>query len=49
MTAYVTPLNLNYYQELMAGLRQAIEAGGLGDFAARFAATQAEGDLPPYT
>jgi queuine tRNA-ribosyltransferase len=41
--------NLHYYQELMAGLRQAIEAGGLGDFAARFAATQAEGDLPPYT
>ena len=40
--------NLHYYQELMAGLRQAIEAGTLGDFAAGFAETRAEGDLPPF-
>jgi queuine tRNA-ribosyltransferase len=39
--------NLWYYQDLMRGLRAAIEAGGLADFAARFAAEQALGDLPP--
>jgi queuine tRNA-ribosyltransferase len=39
--------NLHYYQELMAGLRAAIEAGGLEDFAAEFAETQAKGDIPP--
>ena len=39
--------NLHYYQELMAGLRGAIAAGGLDDFAARFASEQAAGDLPP--
>ncbi len=39
--------NLHYYQELMAGLRGAIEAGSLDDFAADFARQQAEGDLPP--
>ena len=39
--------NLHYYQELMAGLRAAIEAGKLEDFAADFARQQAEGDLPP--
>lgn len=39
--------NLHYYQELMAGLRAAIAAGGLDDFAARFEAGQAGGDLPP--
>jgi queuine tRNA-ribosyltransferase len=38
--------NLSYYQELMAGLRQAIEAGRLEAFAADFARQQAEGDLP---
>ena len=38
--------NLHYYQELMAGLRAAIEAGGLADFAASFARQQDEGDLP---
>lgn len=39
--------NLHYYQELMAGLRSAIDAGSLDDFAADFARQQAEGDLPP--
>ncbi len=38
--------NLHYYQELMASLRQAIEAGSLTDFMASFAALQAAGDLP---
>lgn len=39
--------NLHYYQDLMAGLRAAIEAGSLSDFAAAFAQGQADGDLPP--
>jgi len=39
--------NLHYYQELMAGLREAVATGGLDDFAARFAAEQAGGDLQP--
>jgi queuine tRNA-ribosyltransferase len=43
----LTAHNLYYYQELMAGLRGAIAAGSLADFAAAFTATQAQGDLPP--
>lgn len=39
--------NLHYYQELMAGLREAIAAGRLEAFAADFAAMRAEGDLEP--
>ncbi|NNU80535.1 tRNA guanosine(34) transglycosylase Tgt [Halovulum dunhuangense] len=39
--------NLHYYQELMQGLRDAIAAGRLADFAASFHARRAEGDLPP--
>ena len=39
--------NLHYYQELMQGLRDAIAAGALDDFVARFHAQRAEGDLPP--
>ncbi len=39
--------NLHYYQELMAGLRSAIESGTLEDFAVAFDAQQAAGDLPP--
>ena len=39
--------NLHYYQELMAGLRSAIEAGQLDGFADDFARQQAAGDLPP--
>ena len=42
----LTAHNLYYYQALMAGLRGAIEAGTLADFAAEFAAVQAQGDLP---
>ncbi|HEX9490372.1 MAG TPA: tRNA-guanine transglycosylase, partial [Stellaceae bacterium] len=43
----LTAHNLRYYADLMAGLRGAIEAGTLDDFAAGFAAEQAEGDIPP--
>ena len=39
--------NLNYYQELMQGLRDAIEAGRLDAFAAEFDAQRALGDLEP--
>ncbi|MET1029118.1 MAG: tRNA guanosine(34) transglycosylase Tgt [Dongiaceae bacterium] len=39
--------NLHYYQELMQGLRGAIEAGRLADFIADFETGQARGDLPP--
>jgi len=37
--------NLHYYQELMAGLRAAIESGTLDAFAADFEAEQAAGDI----
>ncbi len=47
MIGYVTPSYLYYYQELMAGLRGAIEAGKLADFIAAFEAQQAAGDLEP--
>ncbi len=47
MIGYVDPSDLYYYQELMAGLRGAIEAGKLADFIAAFEAQQAEGDLEP--
>jgi queuine tRNA-ribosyltransferase len=40
--------NLHHYQQLMAGLRAAIEAGTLADFAAAAARKEAEGDLVPY-
>jgi queuine tRNA-ribosyltransferase len=36
--------NLTYYQDLMRGLREAIERGALADFAEAFAAAQAEGE-----
>ncbi len=39
--------NLHYYQQLMAGLRQAIEDGMLNEFAIRFRDRQAEGDIEP--
>ncbi|MEC9434333.1 MAG: tRNA guanosine(34) transglycosylase Tgt [Pseudomonadota bacterium] len=39
--------NLHYYQELMQGLRDAIEAGRLDAFAAEFDAQRALGDLEP--
>lgn len=37
--------NLHYYQDLMAGLRGAIEAGQLDAFVAEFHAKRAEGDI----
>ncbi len=39
--------NLHYFQELMAGLRGAIAAGGLDDFVGAFHAARDGGDLPP--
>ncbi|MBI1180641.1 MAG: tRNA guanosine(34) transglycosylase Tgt [Alphaproteobacteria bacterium] len=39
--------NLQYYQDLMAGMRDAIGRGALEAFAAGFHAGQAEGDIPP--
>ena len=39
--------NLHYYQELMAGLRGAIAAGGLAGFVAAFHAVRAGGDIDP--
>ncbi|MBY6115538.1 tRNA guanosine(34) transglycosylase Tgt [Mameliella alba] len=39
--------NLHYYQELMADMRAAIEAGTFADFEAQFQAERAEGDIPP--
>jgi queuine tRNA-ribosyltransferase len=39
--------NLQYYQDLMAGLRSAIDSGHLNDFAAGFAEEQARGDILP--
>ncbi len=47
MRGYDTSSNLYYYQELMAALRGAIQAGKLADFIANFEAQQAEGDLKP--
>jgi queuine tRNA-ribosyltransferase len=39
--------NLRYYQDLMAGLRAAIEAGELAEHAAALEAAMAESDIPP--
>ncbi|MFV0493330.1 MAG: tRNA guanosine(34) transglycosylase Tgt [Pseudorhodobacter sp.] len=39
--------NLHYYQDLMAGLRDAIGAGRLAAFVAGFHAQRAEGDIDP--
>ncbi len=39
--------NLHYYQELMAGIRDAVAQGRLDAFAADFHARRAGGDLPP--
>lgn len=39
--------NLHYYQQLMAGLREAIAAGRLDAFVARFHADRAQGDIEP--
>ncbi|WP_444451800.1 tRNA guanosine(34) transglycosylase Tgt [Rhodobacter capsulatus] len=39
--------NLHYYQDLMAGLREAIAAGRLSAFVAEFHAARAQGDIDP--
>jgi queuine tRNA-ribosyltransferase len=41
--------NLHYYQELMAGLREAIQAHRLADFVAAFKADRAQEDEAPAT
>ena len=41
----LTMHNLKYYQDLMRGLRQAIETGTLSDFATAFHKEQALGDI----
>ena len=41
----VSWINVNTYQQLMADLREAIAAGGLEDFVAKFKAEQAAGDI----
>ncbi|WP_340118460.1 tRNA guanosine(34) transglycosylase Tgt [Pelagibius sp. 7325] len=43
----LTRHNLHYYQQIMAGLRAAIEGGRLEDFVADFERQQAEGDIAP--
>jgi queuine tRNA-ribosyltransferase len=43
----LTEHNLRYYGALMEGLRGAVAAGRLADFAADFARDQARGDTPP--
>ncbi|WP_084627950.1 hypothetical protein [Elstera litoralis] len=40
--------NIHYYQELMAGMRKAIEEDRLDSFAAEFHREQAAGDLAPW-
>ncbi len=39
--------NLQYYQDLMAGMRSAIEQGSFASFQAQFEAQQAMGDIDP--
>ncbi len=43
----LTEHNLRYYQDLMAGLRGAIDRGALADFAGDFARARDAGDVPP--
>ena len=43
----LSTINLAYYQELMAGLRDAIERGRSADFCAEVREGWAKGDLPP--
>jgi len=38
---------LHYYQELMAGMRDAIAAGTFGNFESQFHAQRAQGDIEP--
>ncbi len=39
--------NLHYYQDIMRGLREAIETGSLDHWIAGFEDEQARGDIPP--
>ena len=41
--------NLTYYQDLMAAMRAAIEAGRFAEFARDFANRQAAGDIDPLS
>ncbi|SOE00457.1 tRNA guanosine(34) transglycosylase Tgt [Caenispirillum bisanense] len=43
----LTQHNLQYYQDLMRGIRGAIQEGRLAEFAARFDEDQARGDIAP--
>jgi queuine tRNA-ribosyltransferase len=43
----ITGINLAYYQDVMAGLRQAIVAGRLNDFIAETKRGWEQGDFPP--
>ena len=43
----LSTINLAYYQELMAGMRAAIERGGLADFQAATKAGWERGDIGP--
>ena len=43
----LTRHNLHYYQELMAGMRSAIEAGSFAGFQRAFTAQYTGGDIPP--
>jgi queuine tRNA-ribosyltransferase len=45
----LSEISLAYYQELMAGMRQAIEAGRFADFRAKTREGWARGDLPPVS
>lgn len=45
----LTLINLSYYQELMAGMRDAVEAGVFADFSATTQESWAKGDIPPRT
>jgi queuine tRNA-ribosyltransferase len=46
-SSLLSAINLAYYQELMAGMRQAIEARRFAEFCAQTRANWARGDLPP--
>jgi queuine tRNA-ribosyltransferase len=43
----LSAINLAYYQEIMAGMRDAIARGGFGDYRAATREGWAKGDLPP--
>jgi len=43
----LSTINLAYYQELMAGMREAIERGRFADFRAQAREGWVRGDLPP--